>query len=79
MSFDTLPNGGYKCMVKKQRHKASITKLIMNTYLYLSLVFAIQICKHFCKVPKINGKIDTADLFFVFLQHIPKACSNIDL
>lgn len=52
MSFDTLPNGGYKCMVKKQRHKASITKLIMNTYLYLSLVFAIQICKHFCKVPK---------------------------
>lgn len=24
MSFDTLPNGGYKCMVKKQRHKASM-------------------------------------------------------
>lgn len=69
MSFDTLPNGGYKCMVKKQRHKASITKLIMNTYLYLSLVFAIQICKHFCKVPKINGKIARPTFFCIFAAY----------
>ena len=73
MSFDTLPNGGYKCMVKKQRHKASITKLIMNTYLYLSLVFAIQICKHFCKVPKNKWKKSHGRPFFCIFATYTKS------
>lgn len=71
MSFDTLPNGGYKCMVKKQRPQ-DIHAVYRQSLPY-------KFASIFAKYQKINGKNRTADLFFVFLQHIPKACSNIDL
>lgn len=58
MSFDTLPDGGvqmYGEKAKATRHPCC-----------LSPAFAIQICKHFCKVPKINGKIARPTFFLYF-------------
>lgn len=54
MSFDTLPDGG----VQMYGEKAKATRQP------LSLAFAIQICKHFCKVPKNKWKKSHGRPFF---------------
>lgn len=62
MSFDTLPDGGYKCMVKKQRPQ--------DIHAVYRQPLPYKFASNFAKYQKINGKNRTADLFFVFLQHI---------
>ena len=68
MSFDTLPDGGYKCVVKKQRPQ--------DIHAVYRQPLPYKFASIFAKYQKINGKNRTADLFFVFLQHTSR-CSKL--
>ena len=64
MSFDTLPDGGvqmYGEKAKATRHPCCLSPAL--PYKFAGI---------FAKYQKINGENRTADLFFVFLQHIQK-------
>lgn len=62
MSFDTLPDGGVQMYGEKQRPQ--------DIHAVYRQPLSYKFASIFAKYQKINGKNRTADLFFVFLQHI---------
>lgn len=67
MSFDTLPDGGYKCMVKKQRPQ--------DIHAVYRQPLPYKFASIFAKYQKINGKIARPTFFCIFAAY--NRCSKL--